>query len=82
MGILNMNFLKKSLTLLASIVPLSNCNSDPYHVTWHTLESSVSAENQKTLIWMHGAGENATYYLDKFKSGEYHQNEDVKIMFL
>ena len=77
-----MNILTKSLIFLASMASVTKGNSNPYHVTWHTLNSSVSAENQKTLIWMHGAGENATFYLDKFKSGEYHQNKDVKIMFL
>ena len=49
---------------------------------WLTMNSSVSAHSQKTLIWMHGAGENATYYFDKFKSGEYNKSSDVKIMFL
>lgn len=31
---------------------------------------------------MHGAGENATYYYDMAKKGDFHKNDNVKIMFM
>lgn len=59
------------------------CSSyDPYHVTYQTIESSVTPDKQKTMIMMHGAGENADYYVEKYKAGEFPKNDDVKIMFL
>ena len=51
-------------------------------VTFETIESDVPPEEQKTLMFMHGAGETALDYVKRFNEGELPRSKNVKIMLL
>ena len=62
--------------------PQSKQIEGTYKVTFETIESEVPVEEQKTLIFMHGAAETALDYVSKFKDGKLVKNKNVKIMLL